>query len=159
MLEYSAVSVWDLIAWLAEQGASLRILIKHPASTTGDFQRTKILNSIRHLDRFVLREHRTRVQIRCYKSPASLRGKKFDDLLMDVGWYTPDLGRQGAADDDEDWEVIGHLNPLVVSSAETEEGQHLREMFDRVFESLWEAAKDNDAHEIVRAYKDDPRNH
>jgi hypothetical protein len=91
------------------------------------------------------------VQIRCYEAPPSLRGRKFDNLLVDVGWYTPDLGRQGG--EDEDWEVIGHLNPLVVSSAETEEGQHLREMFDRVFESLWESSKDNDAAEIARRHK------
>lgn len=145
MLEYSAVAARPLIDELVRKGATLRILIKHPA-TVGPEQEKKILASIGSLERFVLQHHGARVEIRCYKAPASLRGRKIDDLLLDVGWYTPDLSPQGVVDK---LEIIGHLNPVVMCSAATEEGLHLREMFDRVFEPLWESAKNDDVRSVT----------
>src|SRR5262249_5476347 len=45
LLEYSAYSVLNLIEELAKRGATLRILIKHPA-TVGQNQRQKILQPV-----------------------------------------------------------------------------------------------------------------
>jgi hypothetical protein len=149
MLEYSAASVYGLIAELVTRGASLRILIKHP-DTVGPSQRDRILMSIDQLERFVLKDHPGRVEIRCYKAAASLRGRRIDNVLVDVGWYTPDISREGVADK---MEIVGHANPLVMCTAATEEGQNLLAMFDQVFESLWESARDHDVSVVTRRHE------
>jgi hypothetical protein len=79
------------------------------------------------------------LKVRCYNQWASIRGRKFDDKLIVLGWYTycydpkyPEYGKH---------QIWGHNNPLIVANLKNE-GKHLGEMFDRTYNSLWND-KDN----------------
>jgi hypothetical protein len=74
------------------------------------------------------------LKIKCYNRQASLRGGKFDNELIMLGWYTfyydpnyPEYGKN---------QIWGHVNPLIISRLRNQ-GKCLGEMFDRVFDSLW----------------------
>jgi hypothetical protein len=53
MLEYSGHSVWYLLEHLLRNGASVRLLIRDPASVN-EFQSHRIQATINHIERFVL---------------------------------------------------------------------------------------------------------
>jgi hypothetical protein len=85
LLEYSAHSVHYLIEELARQGAAMRLLIRDPR-VVNDFQRRRIVASIHHIERFAIDAYGADIEIRCYTSQASLRGRMFDDFFVAVGW-------------------------------------------------------------------------
>lgn len=145
LLEFSANTVRPLIRDLCEQGADLRILVKHP-DTVGADQRGRILGNLRNLERFVLGKYKGDVQIRCYRPWASLRGRRLGSTLVNVGWYTPDLDEAGQV---TDVEVVGDTNPLVTGDLRTAEGKQLQRMFDELFAVLWKSAEKDDAMEIL----------
>ena len=149
LLEFSTQSVRPVIRALARGANELRILVKHPDSV-GPAQRTRIIDGLTQLER-LLRGYRGDVKIRCYRQWVSLRGRKLDDSLINIGWYTPELDEHGQATATE---VVGDTNPLVTSALQTEEGQHLQRMFDEVFEGLWRSAEHDDAREVLGRYRD-----
>ncbi len=155
LLEYSANSVLGVVEELARRGAAIRILIRHP-KTVGKFQRRRILASIAHIERFVIREYRPKLdlEMRCYRMPASLRGRKFDNALVNLGWYTSDISTDAS---DPGMEVMGHTNPLIMCSPKTEGGDYLAQFFERYFTSLWAACEKDEALTIWRSM--DPRGH
>jgi hypothetical protein len=75
------------------------------------------------------------LKIKCYSQTGSLRGVKFDDELIMLGWVTyyfdpnyPEYGKN---------QIWGPGNPLIISPLRNQ-GKCLGELFDRVFNSLWD---------------------
>jgi hypothetical protein len=133
MLEYSGHSVHSLLENLVKNGANVRLLIRDPASVS-QFQGNRILATIRHIERFVLIHSSGKIEIRTYAFASSLRGRRFDNALVVLGWYTPDVEASGLAGD---MEIMGHCNPTIVSDSDSEEGRAFVEFFDRTFSALW----------------------
>jgi hypothetical protein len=133
MLEYSGHSVHFLLESLVKNGASVRLLIRDPTSVN-QFQSQRIMATIRHIERFVLIHKPGKIEIRTYAFASSLRGRRFDNTLVVLGWYTPDVEAAGIAGD---MEVMGHCNPTVIAASDSQEGQALVEFFDRTFSALW----------------------
>jgi len=130
MIEYSASTVDTIIHDAVVEGANVKILVKHPNSTIPDNQPSKILNQIQTLHSDL--NAPDSIQIRFYKPPAALRGRKFDNDLINCGWYTYQMS------DERGTHLKGHINPtMLVTSDEKEEYRNVNEMFDRVFNSLW----------------------
>jgi hypothetical protein len=146
MLEFSGYSVHHLIEQLAHGDAKIRLLMKDPR-TTNEFQRRRILSSVEHIQRWISDRYDAPIEIRFYTSAPSLRGRKFDDRFISVGWYTPAIDAKGR---DEGTEVKGHCNPSVMCSTTTDEGQRLMAFFDTTFTSLWEASKDNSVESVMK---------
>lgn len=138
LLEFSAYSVHYLIEELAQNKAKIRLLVKDPR-TTGEYQRRRIVASVEHIQKWIIGPYAAPIEIRFYACNASLRGRKFDDRFISVGWYTPIVG----ITDGEATEVKGHANPTIMCSTATDEGQRLKTFFDTTFTSLWEASKDS----------------
>ena len=121
---------------LKHSGCPVRLLMKHPDSV-GRIQRQWIVAELERMQRYLVPEYADTLQIRCYRAPYSLRGRKLYPYLINVGWYTPLV--------DDEVEVVGHTNPLVIASLDTPEGASLCKMFDSLFDSLWNASTTEDA--------------
>lgn len=133
MIEYSASTVDTIIEDAILEGAEVKLLLKHPNSTIPGNQASKILNHVKNLHSDL--NGAENIKIRFYKPPAGLRGRKFDNDLINCGWYTY------LSDDDRGIHVKGHTNPtILVSSDEGEEYRQIQQMFDRVFENFWSNA-------------------
>jgi hypothetical protein len=133
MLEYSGHSVHFLLENLVKNGASVRLLIRDPMSVN-QFQSQRIMATIKHIERFVLVHKSGKIEIRTYASASSLRGRRFDNTLVVLGWYTPDVEASGRAGD---MEIMGHCNPTIIAAPDSQEGQAFVEFFDRTFSALW----------------------
>ena len=127
---------------LERSDCPVQLLIKHP-DTVGHVQQRWILAELDRMRRYLLPKYGDRLQIRCYRQPYSLRGRKLEPHVVDVGWYTPKPG--------DPVEVVGHRNPLVTARLNSEGGVAISKMFDEVFEALWNAADSEDASAISTA--------
>jgi hypothetical protein len=139
LIEYSGDTVRPLLEHLATAGTRVRLLLKHPDSV-GSAQRDKILSTYRYIKEYQFRSNPDAIQVRFYKVPATLRGRRLDTRLLNVGWYTPDIATGGRM---SEWEVIGHLNPTITSYLQTNEGYALNLMFSRTFDGMWGSAEDS----------------
>jgi len=144
MLEFSGVAVDGLIHDIASRGGRVRLLVKHPDSVM-PFQKRRI---IANLEALLGRDYGDRLSIRCYKFPASLRGRVFGDEAICLGWYTPFIEGGHLAQ----YEVMGHDNALIMARLSTTQGRSLERMFKSVFESLWSADGTEDASQVVTRY-------
>ncbi|MCP3998892.1 MAG: hypothetical protein GY722_28080 [bacterium] len=106
----------------------IEILVKHPDSV-GEEQRKVIMAQLEALQQFVCARHSDRVTVRCYKAPYSVRGRKFEPHLINVGWYTPWVDNKG--------EVLGHTNPIITAELQSQQGLALARMYDGLFRALW----------------------
>src|SRR5215204_1838811 len=113
------------------QQVQIKLLIFDPdGSPISDQQEAIIRNQLRLLKTHILRDY-SKVEIRMYSTPASLRGRRFGNLL-NVGWYTY-FHHEGGID------LEGGGNPmLLIDAANTTEGSTLADMFEQAFEEAWE---------------------
>jgi hypothetical protein len=136
MLEHSATCgrhYIDAIKSLDSKIKEIRLLIHNPfEEMISDLQKERTCEQIRTLK--LVDFGRDVLKIRCYNQRASLRGRKFDNELVVLGWYTyyydlnyPEYGKN---------QIWGHNNPLIVSRLRNQ-SKYLGEMFDRVFDCLW----------------------
>ncbi len=144
MLEFSGSAVEQLIRVLATKGCRVRLLIKHP-DTVGAFQTRRIVSN---LEALLGREYVDRVEIRCYRFGASLRGRRLGNELINLGWYTPFIENGELAR----YEVMGHDNALITAKLGTPEGRNLERMFQGVFDALWSAKDTEDGRLVVQRY-------
>lgn len=153
LIEYSGDTVRPLLERLATAGTQVRLLLKHPESV-GIAQRDKILTTYRYIKEYQFKNNPDAIQIRFYKIPATLRGRRLDTRLLNVGWYTPDVATGGRV---SDWEVIGHLNPTITGYLQTNEGYALNLMFSRTFDGMWGTAEDSAmVYSRLASHGDDP---
>jgi hypothetical protein len=136
MLEHSATygrHYIDAIKALDSRIKEIRLLMHNPfEEMISDLQKERACEQIRTLK--LVDFESDVLKIRCYSQRASLRGRKFDNELVVLGWYAyyydpnyPEYGNN---------QIWGHNNPLIVSRLR-DQGKCLGEMFDRVFDFLW----------------------
>lgn len=130
LLEYSGEEVRDVLEKLAKGSTKVRLLLKHPDSV-GNLQQQRIITSYKYLTDHVSPDW---LQIRFYRTAPSIRGRRLDMRLVNVGWYTPDISAKGEI---SQWEIIGKDNPTVTGDLRTADGQALNDMFNRTFDGLW----------------------
>lgn len=134
MIEYSGSTVDSIIQDAVLEGAEVKLLLKYPYNTITDNHPSKILGQIKLLQSDLGTAEN--LQIRFYRAPAGLRARKFDEDLINCGWYTYQVS------DKRGPHVKGHINPTVlVTSDQKEDYRDLNQMFDRVFNSLWESGE------------------
>jgi hypothetical protein len=141
MIEYSGGTVIALLEELcgANPRVRIRVLMCHPESALSGFERRRIEVNLEYLAA-KMSDH-TGITVRCYRAPASIRGRFFDGDLVTVGWYTYHQ-RRGRP------ELQGHLNAMVTGSVSTPEGAKLHVTFARAFEDLWTDPRSVDGTEV-----------
>jgi len=125
LIEYSSFMVNSLLEDLCRQNATIRLLICDPEHAVNEWQKTRIRNVIATLRDVTLRNY-AKATVRCYQMPASVRGRKIDDML-NIGWYYYGHELYG---------VQGTTTMLTVRTWSTE-GTLLGALFDESFNMLW----------------------
>ena len=87
------------------------------------------------------------LRIRCYRQPASLRGRNYDNRYIALSWYTYD--RRSARQDTQ--QIWGAENPVLIASATDDYGVKLRKMYNGIFDRLWSEA--DTLKDALREYK------
>lgn len=131
MLEYSAETVHDLLLHLRKACTEIKLLIQHPDTAISPLQKKRISTNILNLLDLEMKDY-PQLEIKCYKQFPSLRGRKLDDDLICVGWYTPTRRIKGG--------ILGHGNPMILGYLDDKNIRILGKMFDEVFDYLWETA-------------------
>lgn len=127
---------------------SIKLLLHHPeeicSSTDPDcrsnYQINRIIGNLENLSHATYQHSQDTnevvLRIKCYKKPASLRGRNFDGKYIILGWYTYDR-KARRKDTDQLW---GAENPIIIAPCSDEDGNKLRDWFDNVFDDLWNQA-------------------
>lgn len=139
LIEYSTASIEYLLESLNETPVSIELLISNPHAAITDYQRKRrICSQITRLR--AIFSNPSNLKIKCYSQNASLRGRNFDNRLVAVGWYTYDVREQlvGTYGDKQIW---GDTNTIVIVPSEARGMSSVVEMFNRVFNSLWDRAE------------------
>jgi|SRR5215216_3012605 len=134
MFEYSTYTIGDLLRELVDKQIEIKLLIFNPFNEENppisDLQSRQIKHQLDVLEKRILQNY-PKVEIRLYSTPASLRGRRFGNLL-NLGWYTYSH-KEGVPD------ITGGENPmLLIDAATTTEGAALAEMFDWAFDEAWQ---------------------
>jgi hypothetical protein len=130
-LEYSAVTVVELLEALKKKHCAMRILVCHPDAAISDLQASRIRSSLEIHQGITFADYE-KVEIRLYRLPAAIRGRLLDESFVTVGWHV--------YDDQSPSRLHGHIHPMVSARTTTAEGQHLAKLFHTAFDHLWNAA-------------------
>lgn len=143
MIEYSSQYAISYISELAQStfAEKIQLLIHNPKTAYDDFdkdwQERRICNAIRDLPLTLSLERlgNKSLEVECYDKPGSIRGRKFDNKFIALGWYTYEerTDRKAQIGTKQLW---GHDNALVVGYL-TGQNSYLEEMFNRVFAEYW----------------------
>lgn len=128
LLEYSTSSIRVLLQQLRKANSQIRLLMCHPDNAASAHERSTIEVGIDNIRRDF--KGYKRMTVKLYTTPASLRGRNFGGKLINVGWYV-------YSHIDGELDLSGHDNAMVLSDADTPQGQKLKSMFTQAFEALW----------------------
>ena len=136
LIEYSTGSIDYLLRQLYESGVSIELLICNPWEAISEFQRIdKICPRIRQLPAII--KDASNFKIICYPGNASIRGRKFDNRLVALSWYTYEI-RDELINTFYRKQIWGDTNPILVIPIESSSEEALITKFDSVFYNLWE---------------------
>lgn len=117
----------------------MRMLVKHPATVSG-LQRHRMITTLDTLYNSIFENCPADCEIRCYRLPFNMRGRRMGREMLEIGWLTSDVRRQTA---------YGHSNPCVLVDLTSSKNEYLREFFDRTFTDIWNAPDTEDAREVL----------
>jgi hypothetical protein len=141
LLEFSTAEAGAIIRALKERQCPMRILVKHPDSVQEDDAKERVIQTVWRLIEHTL-DDCPKASIRCYRQPASIRGRRLGNAYLNLSWYTPDLKTP-------QFETRGHTNPLITVDLATLEGQYLLRMFEGLFDRLWTSKYTEDAKAVM----------
>lgn len=128
LIEYSAHTIQRFLGQLCDSNCVIRLLVQHPDSAPNQFQADRIRVNLANMAKVTF-ENYNRVEIRCYRMPASIRARCFDDDQVIIGWYRYVRGGTG---------VAGHTNPMIAAIGPSPESRELVQWFRKVFDELWD---------------------
>lgn len=134
LLEYSSATVHGIVNNLVAANTDIQLLLQHPSYAVTDEQRRRICAQVESYS--MESGEYQHLRIRCYRGRASVRGRKFDDKLIHLGWYRYEASQA----QNQEWveSVWGHNNPLISPTGEAKEIFNLlSEWFDRTFDEYW----------------------
>jgi hypothetical protein len=139
LLEYAGATTLPLIRDIQREGVPLRMLVKHPDTVSG-LQKQRMITTLDTLYNSIFDGYTGKFEVRCYRLPFNVRGRRLGGEVLELGWLTTDLKRQSA---------YGHSNPSVIADLSTKSNEYLREFFDRTFSDLWTAADTEDGRAVL----------
>jgi hypothetical protein len=146
LLEYAGSTTLPLIRAIRRQSLPMRMLVKHPETVIG-FQKQRNLATLDTLYTSVFSDYEGSFEIRCYRQPFSLRGRRLGNEIVELGWLTLDVPRQTA---------FGHANPSIVADLSNRDNQNFRFFFDRTFEALWNDQGTEDGRAVLKRLQPQP---
>ena len=147
LLECSSATVYqNIISPLVTRGNKIRLLIQNPKVARGRFG-PSAREERRICDQFAITlgseppvASYDKLRIRFYSEVPSLRGRKFGNKLINVGWYTYDLRPEETPVETNPVQIHGHNNPLLSIASTEKDFDIIESMFSKVFKNLWDSA-------------------
>ncbi|HTW14761.1 MAG TPA: hypothetical protein VMF51_06505 [Nocardioides sp.] len=139
LLEYAGQTTLPLMRCVARQELPVRILIKHP-ETVAPMQRQRTISTLDTLYTSVFDKYSAGFEVRCYRGPFTLRGRRLGHRVLELGWLTTDRDRQTA---------YGHDNPSMLHDIRRPDTLHLTKFFDKTFTDLWDAPDTEDGAAVL----------
>ncbi len=127
LLEYAGATTLPLIRAIRREGVPMRMLVKHPETIDG-LQRQRNITTLDTICNSIFDDYRGSFEIRCYRLPYTLRGRRLGKELLELGWLTPDVKRKTA---------FGHGNPSLIADLSNSNNEHLHIFFKTTFETYW----------------------
>ena len=143
LLEYAATTTLPLIRAIRRERVPVRMLVKHP-ETVGGLQRQRTIGTLEIIYDSIFDDYRGSFEVRCYRLPYGLRGRRLGKKLLELGWLTPDPKRQT---------TYGHANPGILADLSNTNNEHLRAFFDRTFDILWNDSETEDGKAVLERLK------
>jgi hypothetical protein len=128
LIEYSTISSRILLQELKKANLRIRLLMCHPDQAISDHERKTIEVGIENI-RKDFRDYK-RIKVKLYTTPAAFRGRNFGGKFINVGWYL-------YSHSEGEISITGHDTAMILSEADTREGQNLKNLFNRAFDALW----------------------
>jgi hypothetical protein len=123
----SAHTIHESLEHLRDANCRIRLLIQHPKAAITPLQHRLIQNSMAALLEVTFRGY-DKAELRCYSTPATIRGWCLDRSRVAVGLYTYPAGEIG---------LHGHTHVTFTARAHSAEGAQLVAWFEQVFDELW----------------------
>lgn len=139
LIEYAGGTILPLIRAIQREGVKMRLLIKHPETITG-IQRDRMIGTLDTLYNSIFEDAENKFEIRCYRLPYTLRGRRLGKEVLELGWLTPDKKRETA---------YGHSNPSVLIDLSVRHNYYLLKFFDKTFDDLWNDDETEDGKSVL----------
>lgn len=139
LIEYASATTLPLIRAIRREGVPMRLLIQHPENIVG-LQKHRSITTLDTIYNSIFDDYQGSFEIRCYKLPYTLRGRRLGKTVLELGWLTPDVKRQTA---------YGHGNPCIIADLSISSNQHLLVFFERTFETLWNHTETEDGRAVL----------
>ena len=139
LLEYAGATTLPLIRAIRREDLPLRILVKHPETING-IQRQRNITTLDTICNSIFENYQGTFEIRCYRLPYTLRGRRLGKKLLELGWLTPDVKRQTA---------FGHGNPSLIADLSNRNNEHLHVFFETTFETYWNDPETEDGRAVL----------
>ncbi len=143
LLEYAGQTTLPLIRGIRDQGLAIRILAQHPDLLTG-LQKKRSIVILDTLYNDIFNNYSSNYQIRCYRQPYTLRGRKIENQVLELGWLTPNI-KQATA--------FGHENPSIIVDLSVKKNEYLVSFFDKTFNDLWNDSLTEDGKAVLENNK------
>jgi hypothetical protein len=135
LIQYSGDMIRRVVEKLLEKGVSVELLLQHPSKALNQFQIEKMA-SFQHRVKNDFRNNQNLI-IRYYKETASVKGIKFDNDFLSMGWY---IYRSKSGSENVPW-LYGHNNATITVHLGNSNLRDLVATFDETFQMLWETAE------------------
>ena len=142
LIEYAGQSTLPLIREIKDKGLKIRLLIQHPDKISGA-QRQRSLTTLDTLYNTIFSDS-TNFEIRCYRQPYSLRGRKIANKILELGWLTPDIQNET---------TFGLVNPAILVDLSDRKNDYLLRFFEKTFNNLWNDSFTEDGNIVLKNYK------
>ncbi len=139
LLEYAGATALPLIRAIQRNGVPFRLLVKHPNTVSG-IQKQRMITTLDTLYNSIFDNCEGTFEIRCYKLPYTLRGRRLGRELLELGWLTPDIKRVTA---------FGHANPSVLADLSIKSNDYLYHFFNKTFLDYWEDKNTEDGNVVL----------
>jgi len=142
LLEYAGATTLPLIRAIQREGISLRILIQHPDTLEGH-QKQRSISTLDTICNSIFNDaYKGSFEIRCYRLPYTLRGRRLGRELLELGWLTPDIQQKTA---------FGHGNPSFIVDLSDRNNEHFLTFFNKTFDTFWEDSRTESGKDVLAA--------
>jgi hypothetical protein len=149
LIEYSSMTVKEVLENIITNKPNIKIylLLQHPSTGSQYFnQEKKILD---HITNFYFSQHDIKkfnnIKILFYKQRASIRGRNFDNKLINIGWYFYEI------DESKEDRVKGHTGITINFEESNQDFHKVKKFFNTSFKNLWDNA--STVEEVFGEYK------
>jgi hypothetical protein len=143
LLEYAGATTLPLIRAIQREGATLRILVKHPDTIVG-LQKQRMITTLDTIFNSIYTNNTgSTLEVRCYRLPFTLRARRLGKVLLELGWLTHDIAGKTA---------YGHGNPSVLADLSANQNEHLLAFFNKTFNDYWADQSTEDGKAVLNRY-------